>query len=301
MSDQIVKKEYWAKKGDVNLYVYRKVKGEPKKGDGKPVFFLVHGSSFSGPSGFDLTVPGKENYSFMNHFAELGFDVWTVDHEGYGRSTKTSSNSNIRMAVYDLKAATDLVAEETGQTSYAFYGQSSGALRAALFAEHYPERVSRLILDAFVYTGKDAPTLIKRREKLDQWRSSNMRPVDREFYHSIFNRDMPGTSEEGVADALADAELALCNEVPTGTYLDMCAHLPVNDPKKIKCPVLIFRGEHDGIATEEDLMNYFLELPVKDKQFVIVPGLAHVAPLSKNRHIFWHVVHQFLTTPPRVN
>jgi len=65
--------------------------------------------------------------------------------------------------------------------------------------------------------------------------------------------------------------------------------------------VLIFRGEHDGIATEEDLMNYFLQLPVKDKQFVIVPGMAHVAPLSKNRHIFWHVVHQFLTTPPRRN
>lgn len=300
MSD-IVAKEYWAKKGDVDLYVYRKVKGEPRKGDGKPVFFLVHGSSFSGPSGFDLTVPGKDDYSFMNHFAELGFDVWTVDHEGYGRSTKTGSNSNLGMAVDDLKAATDLVAEETGQTSYAFYGQSSGALRAALFAEAHPERVGRVILDAFVYTGKDAPTLIERSKKLDQWRSNNMRPVDRAFYHSIFNRDKPGTSEEGVPDALADAELKLCNEVPTGTYLDMCANLPVNDPQKIKCPVMIMRGEHDGIATEEDLMNYFLELPVKDKQFVMVPGMAHVAPLGKNRHIFWHVVHQFLTTPPRAN
>lgn len=295
MSD-IVAKEYWVKKGDVDLFVYRKYQGDPT---GKPVFFMVHGSSFCGKTGFDLEVPGKSDYSFMNKFAEWGFDVWTMDHEGYGRSSRTASNSHIAMAVDDLKAGTDLVAAETGQTAYGFYGQSSGALRAALFAERFPERVARVILDAYVWTGKDAPTLIKRREKLDQWRSSNTRPVDRAFYHSIFTRDLPGTSEEGVADALADQELTYGDTVPTGTYLDMCAHLPVTDPTKIACPVLIVRGEHDGIATEEDLMAYFMALPVKDKQFVIIPGLAHVAPLGKNRHRFWHVCHAFLTMPER--
>ena len=43
------------------------------------------------------------------------------------------------------------------------------------------------------------------------------------------------------------------DEVPTGTYLDMTAHLPVVDPTKIVSPVLVVRGEFDGIATMEDL------------------------------------------------
>ena len=43
-----------------------------------------------------MQIEGRD-YSFMDKFAEYGFDVWTLDHEGYGRSTRTSSNSNIAM------------------------------------------------------------------------------------------------------------------------------------------------------------------------------------------------------------
>jgi hypothetical protein len=50
---------------------------------------------------------------------------------------------------------------------------------------------------------------------------------------SIFTRDHPGTSDLAVADALADAELVFGEEVPTGTYLDMTANLPVVDPLKV--------------------------------------------------------------------
>src|SRR5690606_34980547 len=110
------------------------------------------------------------------------------------------------------------------------------------------------------------------------------------FYHSIFNRDLPGTSEPEVPDALADAELALCKEVPTGTYADMCANLPTVDPIDITCPTMILRGEHDGIATEEDLLAFFERLPNTDKQFTIIEGQAHVSPLGRNRRRFWHVM-----------
>lgn len=79
--------EYWAQKGDVKLYMFRKRLGAPMEGEApRPVLFLVHGSSFSGPTGFDLHVPGKPDYSLMEKFAEYGFDVWTLDHEGYGKS-----------------------------------------------------------------------------------------------------------------------------------------------------------------------------------------------------------------------
>ena len=302
MAEDIWSQEYWALKDDLKLFMWRKRIGDPTRDTvPKPVLFLVHGSSFSGPTGFDLQVPGKPNYSLMDKFASYGFDVWTLDHEGYGRSDSTDGNSPISEGVHDLKAGMDVVMRETGQTAAAFYGSSSGALRAAAFAEAYPKHTNKLILDAFVYTGEGAPTLIERAKKMDQWTASNVRSVDRAFFLSIFTRDKPGTTEDGVAEALADTELEICDAVPTGTYVDMCSALPVCDPAKTTCPVLIIRGEHDGIATEEDLLDYFNKLPTRDKQFVIIPGLAHVTFLGRNRARFWHVLKDFLNSPARVD
>ena len=135
MSD-ISSGEFWTRKGDVALYVYRKQLAAPSA-DGKPrpVFFLVHGSSFGGRTSFDLIVDGRNHYSMMDHFAELGFDVWTMDHEGYSRSDRTSGNSDIASGVEDLKCGMAVVERETGQKSVMMYGQSSGALRAAAYAE----------------------------------------------------------------------------------------------------------------------------------------------------------------------
>lgn len=290
--------EYWADKNGVRLYVYRKRATAPQKNAASlPVLFLVHGSSASGRSSFDLQVPGKPDYSLMNHFAGLGYDVWTMDHEGYGRSDRTAGNSDIASGADDLAAAMPIVERETGETRYNFYGGSSGALRAALFAQRNPGYVARLLVSALVYTGEGSPTLAKRREKLEEYRSKNTRKVDRTFIHSMFTRDKPGTSEMVAADALADTELALGDSVPTGTYLDMCAHLPVVDPAQIACPVLIIRGEYDGIAAEADLLDFFGKLPSKDKQFVFISGLAHAATLGINRHKFWHVMRAFMTVP----
>src|SRR3954451_19914587 len=131
--------ERWAKKGDVSLYLFRKRAGAPKTGEPpRPVLFLVHGSSVSSRPTFDLTVPGKRDYSLMDRFAGYGFDVWTMDHESYGRSTRTEGNSDIASGVEDLAAGIDVVTRETGQKRAHFIGESSGALRAAAFAVAHP-------------------------------------------------------------------------------------------------------------------------------------------------------------------
>jgi hypothetical protein len=66
-SPKIWSNDYWAKKGDVSLYMFRKRVGAPKAGQpALPVLFLVHGSSVSSRPSFDLTVPGHGEYSVMN-------------------------------------------------------------------------------------------------------------------------------------------------------------------------------------------------------------------------------------------
>jgi pimeloyl-ACP methyl ester carboxylesterase len=180
------------------------------------------------------------------------------------------------------------------------YGISSGALKAALFAARHPERVARLALDAFVWTGEGSPTLAERRKKLLEFQSKHRRPIDRAFVHSIFDRDHPGTADEATINAFSDAILALDDSVPTGTYVDMCSKLPLVEPAKITAPTIIMRGEFDGIAGFDDLIEFFKRLPNPDKQFTVMAGIAHASFQQKNYRSVYHILHAFFTQPEPV-
>jgi pimeloyl-ACP methyl ester carboxylesterase len=293
----IVADEFWTDKSGVRLWVYRKrLEGAAPQGR----LFCVHGSSYSGKTMFDLQVPDRD-YSMMDWFARRGYEVWTMDHEGYGHSQRTKGNSDVQSGVDDLKAAMAVVEKASGVGKLSFFGQSSGALRAARFAEQHPAHVEKLALDAFVWTGKDSPTLKERAKRVDEWRASNMRKVSAEFYRSVFTRDHSGAAEPMLGDIIAREELRYGDSVPTGTYLDMVTKLPLVDPAKVQCPVLIVRAEHDGIATDEDILGFYARLPNPDKQLVKIAGLAHTAILGVNRGRFLHALHAFLTMPPRTD
>lgn len=300
--DAIWSRHYWAQRGDIKLFLLRKNMGPAPQGNStRPIVFFCHGSSVSARSTFDLKVPGHGEYSLMDTFVRYGFDVWAMDFEGYGSSSPSAGNSNVRDGAEDLKAAARVVERETGQRSFHLYGESGGALRAAAFAVAQPASVRRLVMVGFVYTGKGSPTLTRRAEQLDYYRTHNRRPRDRKAILSIFTRDKPGTSDPAVGQAMADAELRFGDTVPTGTYLDMTAHLPVINPTQLRVPVLIVRGEYDGIATEQDLLDFFRQLPLADREFVVLPGAAHSVALGLNRRQFWHVMHAFLDMPPRAD
>ena len=102
----------------MKLYLFRKRLGAPAAGEPPlPVLFLVHGSSNSSRSSYDLTVPGKGEYSLMNVFAGYGYDVWTMDHDGYGNSGSSGNNSDIASGVEDLKAAMPVVCRKPASTN----------------------------------------------------------------------------------------------------------------------------------------------------------------------------------------
>ena len=288
-------RDHWTSKGDVRLFLFEKPSGRERP---EGTILFVHGSSMASQPTFDLQVPGRPDSSVMDWFAGQGFDTWTVDLEGYGRSDKSRPiNCDIANGADDLAAATDYILRERDCGPFLVYGISSGALRAALFAARHPDRVRRLALDAFVWTGEGSPTLAERAKRLPEFRARNRRPIDRAFVHSIFNRDHPGTAEPQVVEAFADAILALDDSVPTGTYVDMCANLPVVDPESLTMPTMIMRGEYDGIASVEDLIAFFARLPNPDKHFAVMPGIAHASFQQKNYKLVYHILKAFFTQP----
>src|SRR5450759_4918160 len=266
--------EHWTHKGEVRLFLWEKFVGSP---DNKPAVLFVHGSSMASQPTFDLSVPGRQDSSVMDWFARRGFVCWCVDMEGYGRSDKKRDiTCDIANGADDLAAATGYIIKTRGIKSFLTYGISSGALRAALFAQRHPDRVARLALDAFVWTGKGSPTLEQRRKKLPEFMKAKRRPIDRAFAYAI---------------------LALDDSMPNGTYIDMCSKLPVVDPEKITVPTIILRGQFDGIAGIDDLIEFFKRLPNPDKQFTVMSGISHASFQQKNYLLVYNILHAFFSRP----
>src|SRR5437764_1034218 len=277
--------EHWTRKGDVKLFLWRKQAGDAANA----TIFVVHGSSMASQPTFDLQVPGRPHSSVMEWFAERGFDTWCMDNEGYGRSDKSRPiTCDISNGADDLAAGSEYVLRHSGAKKLLMYGISSGALKAALFAERHPEGVARLALDAFVWTGEGSPTLEQRRKRLPEFQSKNRRPIDRAFVYSIFERDHPGTADKATIEAFADAILKLDDSVPTGTYVDMCSKLPLVDPEKLRVPTIVMRGEFDGIAGIDDLLEFYRRLPNPDKQLSVMAGRSPASLQQKNYLLVYH-------------
>jgi len=289
--------EHWTRKGDVKLFLWRKAPSGAPRG----TILFTHGSSMAGQPTFDLQVPGRPHSSVMEWFAEKGFDTWCMDMEGYGRSDKSRPiNCDISNGADDLAAGSEYIMRTTGAKKLLLYGISSGALRAALFTQRHPERVARLALDAMVWTGEGSPTLAERKKRLPEFMAKNRRPIDRAFVRSVFTRDHPGTADDATIEAFATAILALDDSVPTGTYVDMCSKLPLVDPAKLPVPTIVMRGEHDGIAGVEDLLEFFRRLPNPDKQFAVMAGISHASFQQKNYLVVYHILHAFYAQPEPV-
>ena len=292
----IIGEEHWTDKEGVKLFLWEKYVDSPEQKRGTVLF--VHGSSMASQPTFDLQVPGRPFSSVMDWFAAQGFDTWCVDMEGYGRSDKSRDiTCDIANGAADLAAASTYIQSLRKNDGFLVYGISSGALRAAMFAENHPERISRLALDAFVWTGEGSPTLAERKKKLPQFMGSNRRPIDRDFVYSIFNRDHPGTAEDVVIEEFAKAITALDDSMPNGTYIDMCSRLPLTDPAKILCPTIVMRGEYDGIASFDDLIKFFTALPNNDKQFSVMAGISHASFQQKNYKLAYTILHNFFSQP----
>ena len=296
---KVVGKEHWTRKGEVKLFMWNKTAGDPAAAKGTILF--VHGSSMASTPTFDLAVPGWPDSSVMDWFAKRGYDTWCIDLEGYGRSDKQrDNNAPISQGADDCLAAAQYIQNLRGKKKLLVYGISSGALRAALFAQRHPGMVARLALDAMVWTGEGSPTLTERRKKLPEFQAKNRRPIDKAFVYGIFNRDHPGAAEDRVIEAFAAAITALDDSVPTGTYVDMCSRLPVVDPVKIPVPTIVMRGQWDGIAGMDDLLQFFKLLPNPDKHFAVMPGISHASFQQKNYLMVYQILFSFFAQPEPV-
>ena len=287
----------------MKLYMFRKRRAAPKAGERPlPVLFLVHGVVAVGPSHLRSDRARRRRALLMETFAGDGFDVWTMDFEGYGKSSRTAGNSDIAEGVQDLKVATDLVIKETGQRRVHFFGESSGGLRAGAFAMAYSDsrRSSRA---GGVHLYRRGLTDVDRSRQaarlLQDAQPAPARPRhDPQHLHA---RDKAGyrrlRRRRGALPTPRCRSATAYRQAPISTCT---ANLPVVDPLKVHAPVLLVRGEYDGIATGGRSRQLLPEAAEsRSAAGSCLPGMAHSVVLGLNRDQLWHVMRSFLQMPRR--
>jgi pimeloyl-ACP methyl ester carboxylesterase len=182
----------------VHLFVREKVLADfenkfwREKADGKVVLF-VHGATFPSVPDFDLPF---ENYSWMEHLARAGFDVFAMDLTGYGESTRpfpmndpcntspsSASDGKSGEAIImpypltapcaptypfvlntsqtdwdDMNAVVDYLRARRHVDRINLIAWSQGGQRAGGYAALYPNKVDKMVLLAPVYFPTRTPT-----------------------------------------------------------------------------------------------------------------------------------------------
>ena len=195
---------------------------------------------------------GAARVPAMDYFAARGFDTWCVDMEGYGRSTKDPRQQRADLLRRRrLLHGRDRLHLQDCAASARCWSTASRRARCA-------RRCSRSAIRTWsrgsrstpmVWTGEGSPTLVERSKRLPEFLAKNRRPIDRKFVRSIFERDHPGTADDHVIEAFADAH-------PRARQLDperhICRHVrePAGGRSRPRswCRPSIMRGEYDGIA-----------------------------------------------------
>lgn len=68
-------------------------------------------------------------------------------------------------------------------------------------------------------------------------------------------------------------------------------------PRQDSVPTLIMRGQFDGIAGFDDLLEFFKRLPNPDKQFSVMAGISHASFQQINYMTAYHILHSFFSQP----
>ena len=101
---------------------------------------------------------------------------------------------------------------------------------------------------------------------------------------SIFTRDgHPGIYDPAVIEALVADGDEVRRHDPDRHLSRHGGKSACDRSDKGYGPVLMMRGEWDGNSTNDDLLDFFRQLPNGDRQFVILPHIAHSPGFSKNR------------------
>ena len=286
-AEPVVGKEHWVVSNGLKISRWEKyqAKNLPSFGRTGKIVLFVHGATWSGRPDFDLQI---RDYSVMDYFARNGYDAWSIDIHGYGRSEKTDKDwSDTQSAANDIGAAIDYITALRKVEKMALFGWSWGTQTTGTYAMRNTGKLSKLVLFAMGWKGRPGstpPPLPK-----EQYRVNTEAAARSDF--------IPGQFEQDVVDFYVKEALAADPRSPNGVRVDFSTKMPMLRPEEITVQTLIIHPEKDFLASEADTLEFFGKLGTKYKSYVSLPDGGHAILLEKNHHMFLSALLGFLNQP----
>jgi pimeloyl-ACP methyl ester carboxylesterase len=305
------------------LYVRERVRaGTIARGGGLAdrVVLFVHGAGTPAEVAFDTPY---EDYSWMAYVARAGFDVFSVDMSGYGRSSRPPQMNdpcNVAQARQierlvpsllaapcppsyakqmttlgsdwsDIDAAVDYIRSLRRVERVALAGWSQGGPRTGGYTARHPQKVSKLVLLAPAYNRKTAP------DPPSSLPAAGV-PIDiqaRADFDANWDRQIecPTQVDPGIRDVIWSEMLA---SDPVGaTWGPGVRRAPTvtswgwtqSAVAKTMTPTLMVVGVSDKQVSPERVRELYVDLGATQKVFIDLGCASHNAMWERNRTILF--------------
>jgi len=308
----------------VQIYVRERVKpatiqrGAPR--DDRVVLF-VHGAGTPAEVAFDVPYA---DYSWMAFLADAGFDVFSMDMTGYGRSTRptvmndacnlsaeqqaalgrtpctathTTQLTTIASDWDDLDAVVDYIRMLRDVPRVSLVGWSLGGPRAGGYAAQMPDKVAKLVLLAPAYL----------RERSQQPQPSTAGVAFNTQSHADFKANWDrqvGCANQYEPAAAAAVWRAMLESDPVGASWGQGVRRAPNTTvwgfgkaavERMQTPTLMVAGVHDKQVDPARVRDYFADLGAESKVLLDLGCSSHNAMWESNHLLLFRASLEWLT------
>lgn len=289
------------------------------------VALFVHGAGTPAEVAFDVPY---QDYSWMGFLARAGFDVFSMDMTGYGRSSRPNAMndpcnlSSEQQALFpslikqpcgaprkeaittvgsdwdDIDAVVNHIRALRRVDKVSLLGWSQGGPRAGGYAARHPEKVAKLVLLAPAYS---------RTMSSEATRTVNGAPMNtqsRNEFVANWDRQV-GCSDQYDPAALNSVWSEMVASDPVGATWGTGVRRAPSVPSwgfnkdavtKMQTPILMVAGVHDKQVNPERVRELYADIGSPNKVFIDLACSSHNAMWERNHLLLFRASLEFLTS-----
>ena len=292
------------------------------------VVLFVHGAGTPAEVAFDVP---HQDYSWMSYLARAGFDVFSVDMTGYGRSTRPTvmndpcNLSNEEQAELvpvflsapckseytkqlttsasdhnDIGAAVDYIRNLRHVERVSLIAWSLGGPRAGGYAAAHPEKVSKLVVLAPAYnrmTSTNPPAAVPANGAAFNTQSRPEFTANWDRQVGCPNQYEPATSEAVWSTMMESDPVGATwgtgvRRAPNTTTWGWSTEVV----RKMQTPTLMVAGIYDKQVAPERVRELYADMGSKERVFIDLGCASHNAMWEKNHLILFKASLEWLVS-----